>query len=101
MPGSDNIYNTNDVLANLALSTAEDTYTFTAPTTDPLRTTGKTRADVVLQSDSSWFYSHKTSGPYFLVGPFQPLRLDGIATGQKIFVKAQAGTPTLYLMVAK
>lgn len=101
MPGSDNILNTNQVLANLALTTAEDTYTFAAPSPDALRPTGKTRSDLVLQSDSAWFYSHQTAGPYFLVGPWQPLRLDGVTTGQKIYVKAQAGTPTLYVMVAK
>lgn len=102
MPATATILQTNDViLAPLALTTVEDTITFAAPPAVPTQPTGKGKADVVLQSDNAWFYSQKTGGPYFLVGPYQPFRLDGVAAGLVIFVKAQAGTPNLYGMVAK
>ena len=100
MPITPAIANTNEVMPTLALTTAEDTITFSSPGVN-IGPVNRSRATLVLQSDSAWLYAHKTGGPYFLVGPYQPLVLEGVTVGQILYVKAVAGTPTLYLMVAK
>lgn len=100
MPQTYTIKNTNEVMPTLALTTAEDTITISTGIPSD-RPADRTRAQIVLQSDSAWLYSHKTGGPYFLVGPYQPLVLDGVGIGQVLFVKAVAGTPTMYGMVGK
>jgi hypothetical protein len=99
MPATGAILKSFQVLPTLALSTSEDTYTFTIKSDDPLRPTGKSSADVILQADGNWLYAHQAGGPYFYTQNGWPLYLNGVYDGQVVYVKANAGTPNLYAMV--
>lgn len=100
MPATGTIDASNQVLPNLVLSTSEDTYTF-SQVTPPGLPQNRGQFSVVLQSTAEWLYSHKAGGPYFLVGPYQPLRLDGVSVAATLYVKAVAATPTLYALMVK
>lgn len=100
MPATANITSTEQVLDQLGLTTAEDTYTITANGDDPaMRPGGLTNANVILSAELAWMYSHKTGGPFFVVGPYQFLSLRGVGAGRTLYVKAVAGTPTLSVLV--
>lgn len=100
MPAIVAITATDQVLDQLALTVAEDTYTIAAPADDSaMRPGGLSSANVILSAELAWQYSHKTGGPWFTVGPYQFLPLRGVGTGRILYVKAVAGTPTLSAMV--
>jgi len=94
MPTTSTPKSTGEVLATLALTTSEDTYT--------LRGASPAGRVVQLVSDAAWHYSHKAGGPYFPVGANVPLSLDILTANgdQVLYVKTQSGTGTLFALIA-
>jgi len=84
----------NQIMATLALSTTEGSYTFTASDTARLVT-------VQLLSDAAWLVADVTSGPYFRVPADTPFEVELRGKTTVVYAKTVSGTGTLYAMVAK
>jgi len=94
MPGSTTLATVGQVIATLAITTSEDTYTFNFGAGAK-----GARAAVQLVADQNWLYSHKTAGPFFPVGANVPFDLSAISVAKVIYVKAATTSGTLYGVV--
>jgi hypothetical protein len=89
MAGTATISKIGQVLATLALTTSEDTYTLSFPALAQ----GATPVFVQFTADVNWFYALDASGPYYLIGAGVPFDLGPIVHGRVVYVKGQvAGT---------
>lgn len=95
MAGSATITAVGQALTTLAITTAEDTYTFNYPSlANP-----NVRTFVQLTADQNWLYSHVTGGPFYPVGAGVPFDFGPLFHGKVIYVKAATTSGTLSLVV--